>query len=294
LSAALSPAAPSFTVLLPVHRGPDLLPFAIESVLAQQRDDFELFVICDGAPPATGQCARGFAAIDPRVQVFDLPKGERNGELHREVALSTARGTYVCQIADDDLWFPDHLDEMTQLLETCDFGNLTQTDVLPDGRLASHICDLSHPPTIQRMLRERFNFFGPTVCGYRLDAYRRLAERWAPAPSDIWSDLYMWRKFLSAPAMKVATRHVITSLSFPTPDRRGWTIADRRAEIERYADEARTAAGRSRIRADALRHTATHLADEQSELLALRRKRYLHRAVGKARRVLRRLFDTGD
>ncbi len=42
--------SPLFTVLLPVIRPPALLPYAIESVLAQSERDFVLCVIGDGPP----------------------------------------------------------------------------------------------------------------------------------------------------------------------------------------------------------------------------------------------------
>jgi glycosyltransferase involved in cell wall biosynthesis len=266
-----------------------MLPFAIQSVLDQHHRDFELFVICDGAPPQTAQCARGFAECDLRIQVLDLPKGPRNGELHRDAVLSTANGTFICQIADDDLWFPDHLDEMTLLLEHCDFGNLTQTAVWPDGRLDPFVYDLAHRPTVERMLHEHFNFFGPTVCGYRLEAYRRLQERWSPAPHDIWSDLYMWRKFLRFPDIRIATRHVMTSLSFPSPLRWDWPVSRRRAENERFAALVKSADGRAQMRADGLRDIMSRSVEQERELLALRRRRYVHRAFAKLRRLLARV-----
>ena len=68
--------APTFTVLAPIHRPPDLLPFAIRSVLDQTRSDFELFIICDGAPEATAEAARAFAAQDRRIRAFVHPKGD--------------------------------------------------------------------------------------------------------------------------------------------------------------------------------------------------------------------------
>src|SRR6202035_4475341 len=83
---------PRFTVLLPVHRPPALLPFAIETVLAQEVDDFELFVICDGAPAETAACARDYARRDKRVRVFTFAKGERHGEAYRHQALTQAGG----------------------------------------------------------------------------------------------------------------------------------------------------------------------------------------------------------
>src|SRR5215212_6860014 len=108
--------APLFTVLLPVTRPPLLLPCAIESVLEQAIGDFDLCVICDGAPPETVACAEEYARRDPRVKVLVFPKGERHGEAHRHTALSDSAARYVAHITDDDLWFPDHLAEMEKLL----------------------------------------------------------------------------------------------------------------------------------------------------------------------------------
>lgn len=228
-------SAPRFTILLPVHRSPELLPFAIESVLAQEAEDFELIVICDGAPTATSDCAHNHAATDDRIKVAVHRKGERNGERWRDQALKSAKGQYICQIADDDLWFPNHLTELARLLDKCDFGNLTQTPVWPDGHFTPYVYDLANASVRERMLTDRFNFFGPTVAGYRLTAYRALSEGWSAAPPETWSDLFMWRKFLRHPGLRYATHHRITSLSFASPARTDWPLARRREENSRYA-----------------------------------------------------------
>src|SRR4051812_24050128 len=143
-------APPLFSILLPIVRPPAMLPFAIESVLAQSVRDFELFVICDGAPPETVACARDYANRDPRVKVFPFPKGERNGEAHRHAVLGGASGRYVAQIADDDLWLPDHLAELEILLSTADFGNLLHVYFHPDGRAEILPGDIALPLTRQR------------------------------------------------------------------------------------------------------------------------------------------------
>jgi glycosyltransferase involved in cell wall biosynthesis len=206
----------------------------METVLWQSHDNFELFVVCDGTPPETAACARSLAGGDSRVRVFDFEKGERNGELHRDKVLALASGEYVAHIADDDLWFPDHLSELARLLAEVEFGNLLLMGMGRDGSPRFFPGDLGDPEMRQRLLSERWNFFGPSVAGYRLSTYRRMPERWAPAPADIWSDLYMWRKFLRLDGITADTRFTIQSLCLPNAGRRDMTLEQRRDETARW------------------------------------------------------------
>ena len=47
------------------------------------------------------------------------------------------------------------------------------------------------------MMNEKFNFFGPTTVSHRLDSYRKLPYGWRPKPDNMYSDLHMWRQWLS-------------------------------------------------------------------------------------------------
>jgi hypothetical protein len=225
---------PRFSVLLPVHRPPDLLPAAIESVLAQTVTDFELLVVCDGAPEQTAACARAFGERDPRVRTFAFAKGARHGEAHRAAVLAQATGTLVAHICDDDLWFPDHLAELETLLTAADFGNVIHTQISPHGTVEALACDLADPAFRRLFVEQKFNRFGPTFCGYRMDAYRRLPDGWAPGPPDVWSDLHMWRKFLRRDDIKAATRAAVTGLHFAAVARVGVPPQQRRQENERW------------------------------------------------------------
>lgn len=236
-----------FTVLLPIVRPPLFLPFAIDSVLAQHIADFELFVVCDGAPPETVACAEDYARRDARVKVRAFPKGERHGEAHRHQVLAGASGRYVAHLADDDLWLPDHLEEMEALLATADFGNLLHVYVRPDGRVEILPGDLGSPDTRRRMLAEPFNVFGLTFAGYRLDAYRRLPDGWTPAPPGTWTDLHMWRKFLGTEGFTFATRAAVTALHFAAPERAEFTPERRREEIESHWKRIQDPRGRREI-----------------------------------------------
>lgn len=275
---------PTFTILLPVHRPPAMLPFAINSVLAQERRDFELFVICDGTPPETAACAREFAARDPRIRVFAHPKGERNGEIYRDQALLEAGGKFVCQLGDDDLWLPNHLGEMAKLLEDVDFGHLPQVAVTPDGVPRIRPGTLCDAGIRQKMLTSGFNIFGPTVAGYRLDAYRLLPDRWSPAPPDIYSDLFMWRKFLAQSGLRFGARIAVTSLKFANSSRHGWSIERRREEVAAWATRLSIPGEHDLIVQAALRQFSQSAFDVAQD------NTQLHNMKAKARRVDRLLL----
>jgi glycosyltransferase involved in cell wall biosynthesis len=229
--------SPAFTILLPVHRPPALLPYAIASVQAQERQDFELFVICEGAPPETAAVARRHAAADARIRVFEHPKGERHGELYRHQALQEARGDYVCHISDDDLWLPNYLSEMGALLREVDFGNLAHVQIAADGAVSMLPGTLADAEARRTMIVDGFNFFGLSFGGYRLSTYRTLPVGWSPAPPDLPTDLFMWRKFLTRDGLKFGTRTVVAAVKFAEVRRRDWPLERRRAEIAAWAEQ---------------------------------------------------------
>ncbi|WP_421934697.1 glycosyltransferase [Phenylobacterium sp.] len=230
---------PRFSILLPIHRPPVLLPYAVETVLGQSEADWELFIICDGAPEATAEAARAFAAADPRITACVFPKGERFGEAYRHEVLQGARGDFVCQIADDDLWLRHHLREMAALLESVEFGALTAVEIYPDRPWTHSVYRLEDQAVRERMLRERFNFFGPSDVGYRMSTYRRLPVGWAPAPPDIWTDLHMWRKFLALDPILVGSRTTIQTVHMADALRVGMDLADREAETLKWMERIR-------------------------------------------------------
>ena len=292
---------PEFTILMPVVRSPELMPFAIESVFKQTRRDFEVFIIGDGAPPETIAAAEGFAARDPRVRVFAFTKGERHGEAHRHNVLGQARGKYICAIGDDDLWFPDHLEEMAALLAEFEFGNLLTVNITPEGDPYIALSNLADSNIRAGMSTHIFNTCGPTNTGYRLETYRRLPVGWSPAPTGIPSDLYMWRKFLALPGSAAGTRFAATSLTFATAHRREWPIERRRAELAEYAQRISTVAGIDALRQRAWSALARRQTARQDYIVSLSHASVIENELAKSaqdepiawRRFAARLFRAG-
>lgn len=201
-----------FTVLLPTFDNGAVIRSAIDSVLEQTCDVFELFVVCDGSPPETHAIVDDAAARDARVRAFKFEKGERHGEAWRHKALEEAAGEGVCYLCDDDFWFPDHLAVMSKLLAGADFAHTRETVLEPTFRVRSSANTMTKAATRKRMLQRKYNFMGPTVAGHRLKAYRRLPVGWSPAPDDIWTDLHMWRKFIAVEGMRFVSAMEVTSL----------------------------------------------------------------------------------
>jgi hypothetical protein len=198
--------------------------------------DFELFIVGDGMSEPTRAVAVELASADPRIRLFDYPKGERKGERHRHDALRRAAGTFVAYLGDDDLWMPHHLSTVVELLADADFGNTLNVGIGQDGALRVVGSDLADPRFRQRMLDKRVNSFDMTFGAHRLAAYRRLAEGWAPPPQPFkGSDHYLWHRFLAEPWCRARTAQVPTGICTHTHLRPGMGDDERAAELAKLA-----------------------------------------------------------
>ncbi|MBD1382036.1 glycosyltransferase family 2 protein [Metabacillus arenae] len=226
---------PMFTILVPTYNHGSLLRYALASILQQSCQNFEVFIICDGAMDEGVEIAWQYARKDPRFRVLDRPKGTRHGEAYRHEALQTAKGKFVCYLSDDDLWFPDHLQHMEEALLKADFVHSRYVAVLQKEKMVAIHESLEDTEIRDRMLKERYNIFGPTIAGHRLDTYRRLPEGWSPGPENVWSDLNMWRKFLKLEKITFHAILAVTALILPSNFRTTMSLKEREAETAFWA-----------------------------------------------------------
>ncbi len=200
------------TVLVPTFDHGPTLNYAVRSALDQTVADIEVFIVGDGVPPL----ARGFieelVGEDSRVRLFTNDKGPRHGEIHRARALEEASGEIVCYLSDDDLWLPDHLEVMRELLEEADFAHCLPVRVEPDGSIGVWPVDLTKEADRELLLSGENRI--PLSCsGHTLAAYRRLPHGWRTTPDNVPTDLYMFQQFLVhrlRARSAAAARHVST------------------------------------------------------------------------------------
>lgn len=108
--------SPLVSVVLRTYKRPDMVGDAIESVLNQTYEAFELIVIDDHSPDATPEVVRKYEAKDDRVHY--IRNEENKGHVTTlNIACKKATGTYIAFLDDDDRWLPEKLEAQVTRLE---------------------------------------------------------------------------------------------------------------------------------------------------------------------------------
>jgi glycosyltransferase involved in cell wall biosynthesis len=123
-AAAEGPLVSVVTIFLDAER---FLSEAIESVLAQTHQDWELLLVDDGSTDGSTLIARNCAASHPdRIRYLDHPEHANRGmSASRNLGLRHARGRYLALLDADDRWLPTKLERQVAILE-----RLTDVDML--------------------------------------------------------------------------------------------------------------------------------------------------------------------
>ena len=100
---------------MPVYNGEKYLNAALDSLLSQSVDDWELVVVDDGSADATPQILDGYQ--DPRIVRM---RQDNAGEARaRNVGLDHATGQYIAFLDADDLYLPNALADLSAFLDQC-------------------------------------------------------------------------------------------------------------------------------------------------------------------------------
>lgn len=101
---------PFVSVVVAAYNAAADLPATARSILGQTFGDLELILVDDGSTDGTAAVIDRLAATDPRVRPIHLPANVGRSAA-RNAGLDAARGTWVCPMDADDLWFRGRLRE---------------------------------------------------------------------------------------------------------------------------------------------------------------------------------------
>lgn len=96
--------APLFSVIIPTYNSATKVVRAINSVLAQTFDNYEIWVIDDGS--TDGTCA-ALASFGAQIHICYQPN--QGAAVARNQGIAQAHGTYIAFLDADDWWYPQKL-----------------------------------------------------------------------------------------------------------------------------------------------------------------------------------------
>jgi len=94
---------PKVSVIIPTYNRAHLIGRAIQSVLNQTYQDFELIVVDDGSTDNTNEVIKEFSQKDKRILYIKHDKN-KGGSAARNTGIKAARGEYIAfQDSDDEM-----------------------------------------------------------------------------------------------------------------------------------------------------------------------------------------------
>lgn len=106
---------PTFTVVVPLYNTERYIAEALNSLLAQTFEDFEVVVVNDASSDNGPQIVDGFIALDPRIRMVTQENRGLAGA--RNTGIREARGRYLALLDADDLFLPQKLERHFDHLE---------------------------------------------------------------------------------------------------------------------------------------------------------------------------------
>ncbi len=177
---------PLLSVVMPVYNGEKYLAEAIDSILAQTFNDFEIIMIDDGSTDGSLSILRQYEARDARIKL--ISRENRNLATTLNDSIDIARGVWIARMDQDDIAVPCRFEKQLQWLERtradmC--GSWVQRFGTRDKRLI-RLCETDEAIKIRMLFANPFAH--PTVMMRRELARKlRYDKTWEKAEDyDLW------------------------------------------------------------------------------------------------------------
>jgi glycosyltransferase involved in cell wall biosynthesis len=138
---------PHINVVTPVYNGEMYLPACIESVLAQEYDNWEYIIVNNCSTDGSLKIAKEYARIDSRIIIHDNSKFlSMVDNFHHSLRQISPKSTYCKVVHADDWLFPNCLKEMVKLAEANPTVGVVSSYVLEGNRIKGN--GFPYPSTV--------------------------------------------------------------------------------------------------------------------------------------------------
>lgn len=183
---------PTVSVILPTYNQTRYLAQAIESVLRQTIDDWELVVMDDGSTDQTREVVAPYTR-DPRIRYH--VQSHQEGAAARNHGIRVSSGRYVAFLDADDVWLPEKLERQLRLLQAHPEAGLCYT-LTRRIDAAGRVLDAAWPPggyegdVVAPLVRGSFIILStvvvPRACGDRVGWFDESLPAFGAEDFDLW------------------------------------------------------------------------------------------------------------
>jgi len=98
---------PTVSIIMPTYNGAAFIEGAIESVLQQSYQDWELLIVSDGSRDNTAALVRPYTIDHSNILLIE---NEHNIGIQKTLnkGITLAKGKYIARLDDDDRWIDEH------------------------------------------------------------------------------------------------------------------------------------------------------------------------------------------
>lgn len=127
-----------FSIIVPVYNSERFIRDCLNSILAQNYDDFEVIIIDDGSTDNTSSILELYSHKDSRIKIYRF---ENAGvSISRRRGISLAQGEYILFVDSDDTISPELLKEISSAITNFDHPDIIrhQCNLVEDAPYKNH------------------------------------------------------------------------------------------------------------------------------------------------------------
>ena len=104
------------SIIMPTYNCMDFISIALDSVLNQAYQNWEVIVVDDCSTDDTARVVQDYTRKDSRIKFYKLEKNS-GAAVARNTAVELAQGKYIAFLDSDDVWFSEKLTKQISFME---------------------------------------------------------------------------------------------------------------------------------------------------------------------------------
>lgn len=157
---------PTISIITPAYNCEKYLEEAVDSVLAQTLQDWEMLIIDDCSSDNTYRCMQKLAQKDNRIRIF-RNKHNVGAAATRNYGIQEAQSQWIAFLDSDDLWRKEKLEKQMAILDKHPEASFLFTGsafIEDDGMTIAHTLHVPEKDNRKKLLKTERNFL--LLCSY--------------------------------------------------------------------------------------------------------------------------------